>query len=41
MFPGLTHTPRSVYISRGTHPGSEMDIITVTTYAVAFPDGHL
>lgn len=40
MFPGLLHTPKSIYISRGTHPGSVMDIISVTNYAVTFPNGQ-
>ncbi|BCS30007.1 nuclear transport factor 2 family protein [Aspergillus puulaauensis] len=42
MFPGLLHTPKSIYISRGTHthPGSAMDIISVTNYAVTFPNGQ-
>lgn len=44
MFPGLLHTPKSIYISRGTHthtsPGSAMDIIFVTNYAVTFPNGQ-
>lgn len=40
MFPGLLHTPKSVYISQGTHIGSQMDIIAITCYAVAFPNGH-
>ncbi|KAE8141838.1 hypothetical protein BDV38DRAFT_236528 [Aspergillus pseudotamarii] len=40
LFPGLVHTPKSVYISRGTHAGSEMDIVAITNYAISFPNGQ-
>lgn len=40
MFPGLVHTPKSIYMSHGTHIGSQMDIIAIVCYAIAFPNGH-
>ncbi|KAI2994125.1 hypothetical protein CBS147346_10685 [Aspergillus niger] len=41
MFPGLVHIPRSIYISRGTHDESAMDIVAATTYAIRFPTGQV